>query len=64
MKDTYSKRQYLCKCERVTEDYVWKSELKDHTTRCFRCGETLDFKNLQTQEAVEATAIRTPTKNR
>lgn len=64
MKDTYSKREYKCKCGRITEDYVWQSLLKFHKVNCFKCGKSLGLKDLKTKEMTQVTSIRTPTKNR
>lgn len=64
MKDTYSKREYKCKCGRITEDYVWQSLLEFHKVNCFQCGQSLGLKDLKTKEMTQVTSIRTPTKNR
>lgn len=62
MKDTYAKREYKCKCGRITTDYVWESLLENHQTNCFRCGKELTIKNLVVK--VQVHSIRTDTKNR
>ena len=64
MKDTYGKRTYTCKCGRLTEDYVWQSELAKHKVNCFQCGKELTIDNLKVASAVQVASIRTPTKNR
>lgn len=64
MKDTYAKREYKCKCGRLTEDYVWQSELAKHKVNCFQCGKELTIDNLKAAAAVQVASIRTPTKNR
>lgn len=64
MKDTYGKRTYTCKCGRLTEDYVWQSELSEHKVNCFKCGKELTIDNLKAAAAVQVASIRTPTKNR
>lgn len=64
MKDTYGKRTYTCKCGRLTEDYVWQSELAKHKVNCFKCGKELTIDNLKAASAVQVASIRTPTKNR
>jgi len=64
MKDTFGKKQYQCKCGCVMEDYVWKSQIEKHKVACFKCGNTLEYKNLVVKKAAESAAIRTPTKNR
>ena len=64
MKDTYGKRTYSCKCGRLTEDYVWESQLPKHKVKCFQCGKSLSYDNLLKKEAAQSAAIRTPTKNR
>ena len=64
MRDTYGKRTYSCKCGRLTEDYVWESELSKHSVACFKCGTKLGVDNLKKKEAAQSAAIRTPTKNR
>ena len=64
MKDTYGKRIYTCKCGRLTEDYVWQSELAKHKVNCFKCGKELTIDNLKAASAVQVASIRTPTKNR
>ena len=64
MKDTYGKRIYTCKCGRLTEDYVWQSELSKHKVSCFKCGKELSIDNLKVAAAVQTASIRTPTKNR
>ena len=64
MKDTFGKRTYTCKCGRLTEDYVWQSELNKHKVACFKCGKELTIDNLKVAQAVQTASIRTPTKNR
>ena len=64
MKDTYSKRTYTCKCGRLTEDYVWQSELTKHKVNCFQCGKILGIDNIKASAAIQVASIRTPTKNR
>ena len=64
MKDTYGKRSYLCKCGRLTEDYVWESQLPTHEVECFQCAKSLGIKNLKKKEVPQMASIRTPTKNR
>ena len=64
MKDTYGKRTYKCKCGRLTEDYVWQSELIKHKLNCFKCGKELNIDNLKAAGAIQVASIRTPTKNR
>ena len=64
MKDTFGKRSYLCKCGRLTEDYVWESQLPNHEVKCFQCAKSLGFKDLKTKEVPQTASIRTPTKNR
>lgn len=64
MKDTYAKREYTCKCGRITTDYNWESLLENNIVNCFKCGKELTFKNLKTKEVPQTAAIRTPTKNR
>ena len=64
MKDTYAKREYKCKCGRITTDFTWQSLLEKNVVNCFKCGKELDFKNLKTKEVPQAASIRTPTKNR
>ena len=64
MKGTYGKRIYTCKCGRLTEDYVWQSELAKHKVNCFKCGKELTIDNLKAAAAVQVASIRTPTKNR
>ena len=62
MRDTYAKRQYKCKCGRLTEDYVWQSLLEFHKLSCFKCGKELTHKNIAVK--VQVPSIRTDTKNR
>jgi hypothetical protein len=64
MKDTYCKREYKCKCGRLTEDFVWESELPKHKVRCFQCNTKIGFESLKTKEVPQTASIRTPTKNR
>jgi len=64
MKNTYCKREYICKCKRLTTDYVWESDLPKHEVKCFQCGKSLGFKDLKKKEVPQAASIRTPTKNR
>ena len=64
MKDTYGKRSYLCKCGRLTEDYVWESQLPTHEVECFQCAKSLGIKELKKKEVPQSASIRTPTKNR
>ncbi|MEY4334774.1 MAG: hypothetical protein RLZZ196_3524 [Bacteroidota bacterium] len=62
MKDTYAKREYQCKCGRITEQYVWQSLLEATKVKCFKCGTYLDIKNLKVKTQLHS--IRTDTKNR
>jgi hypothetical protein len=41
MKDTFSKKEYKCKCGRITSDYVWQSQLAEHKTNVniIDCGD-------------------------
>lgn len=64
MKDTYCKRTYKCKCERLTYDFVWESELSKHKVKCFQCAEKLGYQDLKKVEVPQMASIRTPTKNR
>lgn len=64
MKDTYCKRSYLCKCGRLTEDFVWESLLSTYKVRCFQCNKELGIKELKKKEVPQTASIRTPTKNR
>jgi len=64
MRDTYAKREYVCKCGRLTEDYVWQSLLEFYKVNCFKCGKSLGLKDLKTKEVPQTASIRTPTKNR
>ena len=64
MKDTYAKREYKCKCGRITEDYVWQSLLEFHKVQCFKCDKLLGISNLKVKEVPQMASIRTPTKNR
>ena len=64
MKDTYAKREYKCKCGRITEDYVWQSLLEFHKVQCFKCGKSLGLESLNVKEVPQTASIRTPTKNR
>lgn len=64
MKDTYCKRSYLCKCGRLTEDFVWESELPKHKVKCWQCAKSLGIESLKVNEVPQSASIRTPTKNR
>lgn len=64
MKDTYGKRTYKCKCERLTTDYVWESQLPKHKVKCFQCAKSLGFDDLKKNDVPQTASIRTPTKNR
>ena len=64
MKDTYGKKEYLCKCGRITTDFVWESQLNDNKVKCFQCNKELGFKDLNKKEVPQTASIRTPTKNR
>ena len=64
MKDTYGKREYICDCGVINEDYVWESELKAHVLMCSSCRTKVRYANLKAKNAVNAPSIRTPTKNR
>ena len=64
MKDTFGKREYKCKCSRITTDYVWESQLPKHEVKCFQCAKSLGFKDLNKKEVPQTASIRTPTKNR
>ena len=64
MKDTYCKRTYKCKCGRLTDDFVWESELPKHQVKCFQCAKPLAFKDLKKVDVPQTASIRTPTKNR
>jgi hypothetical protein len=64
MKDTYGKREYKCKCGRITTDYVWESQLPKNEVKCFQCVKSLGFKDLNKKEVPQTASIRTPTKNR
>ena len=64
MKDTYAKREYKCKCGRITEDYVWQSLLEFHKVQCFKCDKSLGLESLNVKEVPQTASIRTPTKNR
>jgi hypothetical protein len=64
MKDTYGKRTYSCNCGRLTEDYVWESQLAEHKVSCFKCGKELTNVQLNTKKTGQIISIRTPTKNR
>lgn len=64
MKDTFSKKEYKCKCGRITADYVWHSQLAEHKTNCFKCGKELGFVQLVINKTGQSASIRTPTKNR
>jgi hypothetical protein len=62
MKDTYGKKEYLCKCGRITTDFVWESQLNDNKVKCFQCAKTLGIESLK--KTPQTVSIRTPTKNR
>jgi hypothetical protein len=64
MKDSYGKREYKCKCGKLTYDYVWLSKLALHELSCFYCWKELNYKHLIKKEVPQTAAIRTPTKNR
>jgi hypothetical protein len=64
MKDTYGKRLYKCKCGSLQEQYVWETELNKHRFKCSECKKSLSIEDLNKQTKVEATSIRTPTRNR
>jgi len=64
MKDTFAKREYKCKCGRITEDYVWQSFLEFHKVACFKCGKELSIESLKVKEKTQLPSIRTDTKNR
>jgi hypothetical protein len=64
MKDTYAKRTYTCNCGRLTEDYVWESQLAAHKVNCFKCGKELTSVQLSIKKTGQIISIRTPTKNR
>lgn len=64
MKDTYGKRSYLCKCGRLTEDYVWESLLPTYKVKCWQCAKYLGIESLKKKEVPQTASIRTPTKNR
>lgn len=64
MKDTYSKKEYNCKCGTLNERYIWQSEVKTYTFKCNKCRKELNFNNLKTNETIQTASIRTPTKNR
>ena len=64
MKDTYAKREYSCKCGRITESYEWQSLLEFHKVACFKCGKELGINNLKVKEKTQLPSIRTDTKNR
>jgi hypothetical protein len=64
MKDTFAKREYKCKCGRITEDYVWQSLLEFHKVACFKCGKLLGIESLKVKEKTQLPSIRTDTKNR
>ena len=64
MKDTYSKKEYNCKCGTLNERYIWQSEVKTYIFKCNKCHKELNFKYLKNNEKVQTTSIRTPTKNR
>ena len=64
MKDTYGKREYLCKCGKLTYDYVWASKLTLHELSCFWCWKALNHNNLVNKKTPQTPSIRTPTKNR
>lgn len=62
MRDTYAKREYLCKCGTISEYYVWQSLIEATKVKCKNCGKYLDIKNLKVK--TQLTSIRTDTKNR
>jgi hypothetical protein len=64
MRDTYGKREYKCKCGKLTYDYVWLSKLAEHELSCFWCWKELSFKHIIKKKAAQSAAIRTLTKNR
>lgn len=62
MKDTFAKREYKCKCGRITTDFTWQSLLEKNVVNCFKCGNQLTIKNIPSK--VQVHSIRTDTKNR
>ncbi len=64
MKDTFSKKEYTCKCGTLNERYIWHSEVKTYTLKCNKCSKELDLNNLKSKEIPQTASIRTPTKNR
>jgi predicted SprT family Zn-dependent metalloprotease len=64
MKDTFSKKEYTCKCGTLNERYIWHSEVKTYTLKCNKCSKELDLNNLKSKEVPQTASIRTPTKNR
>lgn len=62
MRHIFSPRAYHCKCKTVLIEYVWSGDLDTAKFKCPKCKAVLSNKNLK--KAVEAAAIRTPTKNR
>jgi len=64
MKDTFSKKEYTCKCGTLNERYIWHSEVKTYTLKCNKCSKELDLNNLKSKEVLQTPSIRTPTKNR
>lgn len=62
MKDTYAKREYKCKCNTISEYYVWQSLIEVTKVKCKNCGKYLDTKNLKVK--AQLPSIRTQTKNR
>jgi hypothetical protein len=64
MKDTFSKKEYTCKCGTLNERYIWHSEVKTYTLKCNKCSKELDLNNLKSKEVPHTPSIRPPTKNR
>ena len=64
MRDTYSKKNYKCKCGANLEEFVWESELHKHTFECTKCNKIVGARSLVVRKVAQSTSIRTPTKNR
>jgi DNA-directed RNA polymerase subunit RPC12/RpoP len=64
MKDTFGKKIYKCFCGAKVEEFVWESQLKEHTFECPSCSHEIAYPQLEVKKKVESAAIRTPTKNR
>lgn len=64
MKNTYCKRKYKCKCGAIQDQFVWQSELNKHTFKCEHCKKSIGIEQLKVKETIQATSIRTPTRNR